>query len=304
MFSKNFYEIDEVVASLVASLFRQAPIETLFWTKELIDSSATSYLIEALVLVYTLKFGANRLEYINVLSGVVLRKMWSEYDIMRATYLLTLIDSGCKSHAILDYLADKRQQGAPKDIQEVSQEWLGRPSRAFDVAMHYLMEVADATEESLAPLELPRLPSALKVMFNEIGRRRRFFAISNRDLYGSCRRGFMMVTESTDNLLIKAHKTYNDSIIWRDAPDPTKAYSNDDTEVLEWERQIGEIFPDDIPDEWSKEEREKSHGIGCLNANDDINCMKWLEMHLGVKDVRFDASISYPDVLPNSLYII
>ncbi len=292
MFSKNFYEIDEVVASLVASLFRQAPIETLFWAKELIDSSATSYLIEALVLVYTLKFGANRLEYINVLSGVVLRKTWSEHDLMRATYLLTLIDSGCKSHAVLDYLAE----GAPKDIQEVSREWLDRPSHAFDVAMHYLMEVVEASDESLAPMELPKLPSVLGVIFNETGRKRRFFSVNNRDLYGMCKRGFMSQTESTEEKLLTAHKTYNMSNCWKGVPGPECAYSEKNEVVEKWEQCIIEVFPDDIPDEWSKEERGKSHGPGVLQVdNENVLINKWIESNLQIKYNSFNEEIKYPD---------
>jgi hypothetical protein len=285
MFSKNFYEIDEVVASLIASLFRQAPIETLFWAKELIDSSATSYLIEALVLVYTLKFGPNRLEFINVLSGIVLRKSWSEHDFMRATYLLTFIEPQLKSHQVLDYLADNRGLKSP----EVSQEWLGRKSYAFDVAMHYLMDVVDATEESLMPLKLPVLPYALKLIFNERGRKRRFFSISVCDLYGMCLRGCMTMNEDTESSLLMAHKTYYTSNIWKNEPGPTHAYSDDDMIVERWETLIERIFPDDIPDEWSKEERLKSHGPGLLEKEEKIFASKWLQYNLKINDLRFDA---------------
>ncbi len=296
MFSKNFYEIDEVVASLVTSLFRQAPIETLFWAKELIDSSAASYLIEMLVLVYTLKFGANRLEYINVLSGVVLRKTWSEHDLMRVTYLLTMIDSGCKSHAVLDYLVERQQQRAPTKFKEVSREWLGRLSVSFDAAMHYLMEVVEASEESLSPMELPKLPMALKLIFNETGRKRRFFSVNARDLYGMCERGYMMITESTEERLLTAHKTYNRANSWRGLPGPEDAYSENDEIVERWENCMMQIFPDDIPDEWSREDRMKSHGNGILKENEEVLLSEWIKKNMGINSNKFNDNITFPDV--------
>lgn len=297
MFSKNFYEIDEVIASLIASIFRQAPIETLFWAKELIDSSATSYLIEALVLAYTLKFGPNRLEFINVLSGIVLRKTWSEGDLIRATYLLTLIGPEYKSHEVLNYLAEARGLKAP----EVSVEWLGRRSVAFDVAMHYLMDVVEATEESLAPLELPKLPSVLGAIFRETGRKRRFFSVSARDLYGSCRRGFMTIDDNTENIIMMAHKTYHRANCWRGMPGPADAYSEDDEVVEKWEKLIGKIFPDDIPDEWSREERAKSHGCGVLQKEEKVLTSIWLKHHLGIKNTGFDVKSG--NYLPYLLFI-
>jgi hypothetical protein len=300
MFSKNFYEIDEVIASLIASLFRQAPIETLFWAKELIDSSATSYLIEALVLVYTLKFGGARLEYINVLSGIVLRKNWNEHDLMRVTYLLTLIGPQFKCHAILDYLTELST--AEGELNIVSDEWLGRRSDAFDVAMHYLMEVVDASEESLAPLELPKLPSILGIIFKEKGRKRRFFPVCARDLYGMSKRGCISYKENTDERLLTAHKTYYTANCWRVAPGPADAYSENDRIVERWEEWMQQIFPDDIPDEWSKEEREKSHGFGALREGEKVLASKWLELHLGIKNANFDNKSGV--YLPYELFLL
>ncbi len=301
MFSKNFYEIDEVIASLVTTIFRQAPIETLFWAKELIDSRAASHLIEALVLAYTLKFGPARLEYINVLGGIVLQTKWSEHDLMRATYLLTLIDSSLKSHAVLDYLVVTQADASTP--AESSVQWLGRKSPAFDRAMHYLMEVAEPTEASLEPLELPTLPPVLRCIFSEKGRKRRFFPINFRDLYGSCERGFMKRGETTEPVLMMAHKTYYQSISWPAALSPEKAYSDKDAEVDAWEKQMVEIFPDDIPDEWSKEERAKSHGEGCLNENEEVNVQMWLKTHLGGEHGQFHNIITFPNKMLNALYI-
>jgi hypothetical protein len=306
MFSKNFYEIDEVVAMLIATFFRQAPIETLFWAKELIDSFATSYLIEALVIVYTLKFGSSRLEYINVLSEIVLRKKWYEYDLMRVTYLLTLIDSKYISHSVLDYLTDLHLNNLEplKDIKEVSQEWLGRKSKAFDIAMHYIMKVVEPNEESLVAMELPHLPSlALRLIFKEKGRARRFFSVHNRDLYGMCQRGFMSCKENTNEKLLTAHKTYYTSNCWIGSLGPEIAYSEKNEEIEAWEKTIQQIFPDNIPDEWSQKEREKSHGCGVLKENEKVCVRKWLERHLGIINDKYNFQINPKIYIPYSLFI-
>jgi hypothetical protein len=53
-------------------------------------------------------------------------------------------------------------------------------------------------------------------------------------------------------------------------------------------------FPDDIPDEWSLEDQQKSHGIGCLIGDETPSTEKYLRnwylginsiVWLGVKDV-------------------
>jgi hypothetical protein len=296
--SKHFYELDEVYSSLITSIFHQAPIETLFWAKELIDSSATSYLIEALVLCYALKFGSNRLEYINVLNGIISRKILSEYDLMRATYLLTIIDSSLISYEILGYLAENGESIIP---EKTSITWLGRESAAFDTAMYYLMEVADPSEESLEPIELPELPRILGSIFNTQGRKRRFFSIRSVDLYGMCRRGFMSRSESTLSALYTAHQRYDQSIAWKDAPKPTDAYSDNDEIYNKWEQFTNQIFIDDIPDEWSLEDQMKSHGQGALIAA-GVNIREWICKTIGIDDMRFDQQVYYPNILPNYLF--
>jgi hypothetical protein len=295
--SKHFYALDEVYASLITSIFRQAPIETLFWAKELIDSSATSYLIEALVLSYALRFGSNRLEYINVLNGIVSRKNWSEYDLMKVTYLLTMIDSSLISYDILGYL------GANDQIipEKTSITWLGRESVAFDIAMHYLMEIADPSEDSLEPMKLPDLPRILGPIFNTHGRKRRFFSVRTYDLYGMCRRGFMSVTQSTLPELYIAHQVYDQSIAWKDAPKPADAYSDEDETYYNWEKFTNNVFVDDIPDEWSLEDQMKSHGTGAL-LKPGVNIREWIYKTIGIDDMRFDIQINYPYILPNYLF--
>ena len=41
-----------------------------------------------------------------------------------------------------------------------------------------------------------------------------------------------------------------------------------------------EFFPDDIPDEWTKADKQKSHGDGLLAPNERPNLLKYARNHL------------------------
>ena len=58
----------------------------------------------------------------------------------------------------------------------------------------------------------------------------------------------------------------NGNIIWK---------SDDDMEIF-----YDKYFPDDIPDEWSKIEKQKSHGDGILGPNDSPNILKYSRTYL------------------------
>lgn len=293
IFTKRFYDFEEVRAAFFKSLFRQAYAETLFWAKELIDSYATSHVIELLVLAYTLKFGPGRMEFINALNPIATRKIWMELDIMKAVYLFTTIPDKYRNTGFLKYMPAGNKVN-------ISPQWLGgRRSDEFDAAMYYLLEVADPDDESLEPLELPKtLPRGLKEIFNLRGRQRRFFGICSDNIYGGAKRSFMLVTDSTLGLLYNAHMLYHTSPAWRHAPPPEDAYASDDEVVIAWEDFNTAAFVDDIPDEWSKQDQEKSHGAGCGHQPSLHTYLK----SLGLEPVQEDYYIEYPTLFPYILF--
>ena len=297
IFTKRFYDFEEVRAAFFSSLFRQAYAETLFWAKELIDSSATSHVIELLVLAYTIKFGEGRIEFINVLNPIATRKLWMEIDIMKAVYLFTTIPTKYANNNFLEYI-----ESAPKPYNksDISKAWLGgRSSPEFDIAMYYLMEVADPDDESFEPLELPKqLPKGPKEIFSLSGRARRFFAIRADHIYGAARRSFMLPTETTIDTLRNAHMTYHKSPAWRGAPPPENAYSSDDALVIAWEDYNSSVFVDDIPDEWSRQDQEKSHGPGCGH---EPSANTYLQ-GLGLPPLKENYYIEYPTLFPYILF--
>jgi hypothetical protein len=297
IFTKRFYDFEEVRAAFFASLFRQTYAETLFWAKELIDSYATSHVIELLVLAYTLKFGEGRMEFINVLNPIATRKIWMELDIMKAVYLFTTIPAKYMNHKFVEYIESAPR---PYNKADISKAWLGgRSSPEFDIAMHYLMEIADPDDESLEPLTLPKqLPRGPKEIFSLRGRARRFFGVRADDIYGSARRSFMPSSESTVAEINNAHMTYHKSPAWRGAPPPENAYSADDDVVIAWEEYNSSVYVDDIPDEWSRQDKEKSHGPG---YGHEPSANLYLQS-LGLPQLKEDYCIEYPTIFPYILF--
>jgi hypothetical protein len=233
------------------------------------------------------------MEFINVLNPIATRKIWMELDIMKAVYLFTTIPDKYRNTGFLEYVSAGNKV-------DMSTQWLGgRRSDEFDTAMYYLLEVADPDDESLEPLELPKvLPRGLKEIFSLRGRQRRFFGICPDNIYGSAKRSFMPITDSTLSLLHNAHLIYHTSPAWRHAPPPENAYASDDEIVIAWEDFNTAVFIDDIPDEWSRQDQEKSHGAGCGHQPSLHAYLKGL----GLEPTQEDYYIEYPTLFPYILF--
>jgi hypothetical protein len=104
-----------------------------------------------------------------------------------------------------------------------------------------------------------------------VGRReRRIYAIPRDCLYMSTWRGMMPYTKTTinqiNNMGANPQLTYsviNECSYWREIFE-SHGCNTDDT----WEAFCEWAFPDDIPDEWSAEEKAKSHGPGISNPGE------------------------------------
>lgn len=226
---------------------------------------------------------------------------------MRATYLLcqliTEARAGCRgpiNEEVLSWLLGAVNEGGCAAMPAVAApDWLGgRSSRAFDLAMHYLMEVAEPSEASIAPLQLPdKLPAILSDIFSEKSlRARRFYAV--KYLYGSSRRGWMSTTASTMPDLIEAHRIYHTSYYWSlKAPPPEEAYSDDPDEINAWEKFQDAVFVDDIPDEWSAADREKSHGSGVVREY-PITFRSWMEAVVASNGDPHNPALDQPLTVP------
>jgi len=115
-----------------------------------------------------------------------------------------------------------------------------------------------------------------------LGTKARVYSIPPSALYGRTLRGRMRWTQSTASQLndiephllgcpfweeaISEYGTLKSTILWN---------SDDDREAF-YQR----YFPDDIPDEWTKYEKSKSHGEGILGPKESLTMVKYARSYL------------------------
>jgi hypothetical protein len=139
----------------------------------------------------------------------------------------------------------------------------------------------------------PRAPAAQIAAWRACeGRRgRRLFAIPRECLLCVTPRGRSTVGESTLPLLYTAHDRIlkgEGCAVWS-LPSPL---SEDALEAF-----YEKAFPDDIPDEWSKEAQFQSHGPGCLSRTEEPRWTKWARLWLDA-DALFAWGVSPLSLLP------
>lgn len=117
-----------------------------------------------------------------------------------------------------------------------------------------------------------------------VGRRdRRVYQIPSSCLYGMTIRGRSRWAQNNYYQLNNIEKHINGCPFWDEA---IMEYGiRKENGEIKWnsEEQMEEFydkyFPDDIPDEWSKKDKMKSHGDGILGPNDKPNIWKYYRIH-------------------------
>jgi len=115
---------------------------------------------------------------------------------------------------------------------------------------------------------------ALERWSSLLGRRsRRVFAVPQECLYGLTERGRLCQTETT----VEEFRHMDDVVLmdaaWVAAVAPFRsAHQWNSDEAME--AFYATYFPDDIPDEWSREEALKSHGLGLLRTGETVSLQK------------------------------
>jgi hypothetical protein len=116
----------------------------------------------------------------------------------------------------------------------------------------------------------PRLQTACSDWEAEIGRKQqRRYTIPSACLYGRCRRGRMKWAESTVSQLGALEKWFIGCPFWEEAVAEYQLdnkWRSDDAREAFYDRYL----VDDIPDEWSKAEKQKSHGDGLLGPTQSV----------------------------------
>jgi hypothetical protein len=155
---------------------------------------------------------------------------------------------------------------------------LGYRSDEYDTIIRCLAVLSvclngEQQEKSWNPLPCAiehRLQTALCEWEAELGRKQhRRYTIPQACLYGRCRRGQMKWAESTVPYLGALEKGFIGCPFWEEAVaeyQHNEKWRSDDAREAFYDRYL----VDDVPDEWTKAEKQKSHGDGLLGPTQSV----------------------------------
>ena len=292
MFTRHFYRYDEVRAALLYSIMRGRPLETAFWCQEFLDSELTEELWATLVEAWLWFCLASQPYWITDRC---------ETDPHLAAYQLAVGPKDnslwavlCLQHTIQG-IPDTLCANVPPNI-ELTKSNL---ERYLAIALHQRkgqaacwaairLRTAPVAPLSLSPLigvpeSVLLCASVLWACSSDVGRTvvpmseevlawigkwsalagrrgRRAFAVPVECLYGITDRGCLSQKVSTIGELRGIH----DRLVAERG-----LVSEDELEAF-----YAYAFPDDIPDEWSLEDQEKSHGPGVLRTGERLGLAK------------------------------
>lgn len=333
MFTRHFYEVDEVIAALHWSIKLGRLQEAVFWTQELLDSELQDTLQDELYTIWLWHFGVGCLSALSLLFGnenpiSLVSGLTRLPTHRRDRSVLTLLILGLETkqpdrHSFFPHLEPLLKKFQCSDLERafVSAVYQGKARLAFGLSRpikqtriytllqqiqevkHNCQELADALsllevydknwigracaiaavcltkkqlKESLQPLNLTILPEtevALKEWNILEGRRkRRVFKIPPEAIYKRTERGRMSNKETNLEVLYTLnYETLEGCPFWNRVLEEEAPWLEDDRK----EEFYDLYFPDDIPDEWSREDQEKSHGYGSLINNEVPNEAKY-----------------------------
>jgi hypothetical protein len=165
---------------------------------------------------------------------------------------------------------------------------LGYKSNEYDIIVLCMAVIMmciwpSKQDESFSPqiLEIDKNNGQILNEWSEsVGRRdRRVYQIPKSCLYGTTLRGRSKWTHQNFTQLYNIEKYLVGCPFWDEVLEEY-ANVNEDGEI-QWKSDedmelfYEKYFPDDIPDEWSKSDQEKSHGDGVLGPTDKITLYKY-----------------------------
>jgi len=170
---------------------------------------------------------------------------------------------------------------------------LNYPGQTCMALCFMIMASADKWHTSLAPLDElpPKILHQLELYEEVCGtKQRRVYSIPAGCLYLDTHRGCLPYTQTTDTWFIEevGHqgRTYHhlaDCEFWNTLWNAMRAGESDEG----WEHFCMVAFPEDIPDEWSLEERAKSHGHGPNNPGEQFYWRRWLNKWRDTSDPMY-----------------
>jgi hypothetical protein len=135
-------------------------------------------------------------------------------------------------------------------------------------------------KKQFQPIELKDIPESIEKKQKEWGelearRKRRIYKIPTDAILWGTRRSLEVNTQSNEYELLTILPTLQGSPYWEEVASSMGSWKHirkvDDMKEAFYDM----YFPDDIPDEWSKKDREQSHGYGLLiNGNKTMQQFK------------------------------
>jgi hypothetical protein len=197
---------------------------------------------------------------------------------------------------LLEWYVDNISASIPRIYFEALQNYerlLGYKTDEYDSIVQCSAVLAVASLRFYMQKPIPQIidPYYVKLLtqWDSInGRRsRRLFSIPTGCLYGATKRGRMKSSQQNTKELNYVETSMIGCPFWEEA---LSKYATIDGSI-QWksdddlENFYDIMFPDDIPDEWTKKEKEMSHGCGVL-GNEEVSLKKYATLYL-MKKSRF-----------------
>ena len=301
MFTRHFYRYDEVRAALLYAIVRGRPLETAFWCQEFLDSDLTDELWATLVeawLWFCLTSNPHWITYrreddphlaaYRLAVGPKDNSLWAVLCINPQEMPDTLCANVPPKMELTKSSLERYLGIALHQRKGLAACWaalrLGSEVKEPNYAsvlrenlqskLHPLIGIPDpvllcASALWISSLDIAKMDAPMsEEVLMWIGkwsaltskRARRAFAIPVECLYGITDRGCMSQKMSTIGELRSIH----DLLVAE-----REIISDDALETF-----YVSTFPDDIPDEWSLEDQEKSHGPGILRTEEGLGLAK------------------------------
>jgi hypothetical protein len=182
---------------------------------------------------------------------------------------------------------------------------LGYRTAEYDTVFRCLSVIMVCLSSSQQEDSFRPLPSALDATSQSqldhwnklLGTKARVYSIPQSALYGRTLRGRMRWEQTTVSYLNNIEPHLIGCPFWEEAiseygtVESTILWNSDEDREAFYQR----YFPDDIPDEWTKSEKAKSHGEGILGPKESLTMVKYARNYLS-KWSRF-AWNSHPLIL-------
>jgi hypothetical protein len=320
VFTRHFYEIDEVCGALQHSVLNGRVRDAFFWVQELTDSEENVVCFRTLLETWLLFYGGAFPEWLSAakrswkgeqMSGLELALNLSlcnrkDISVIHALCLTEepverILSDGSLEGYLKMSIAQGRSRSAiwaAATIDNLDRIWKLLPNEIVwlseifkdksDIWFVYALIVALCTEQRLKKSERVIWKPLSREMTDEVdswitvlGRRdRRKFSIPAGQLCGVGGRWKIDRRSSNLKRLYNFEKSISQdgSGFWFKALTKSKwsvesGWNGDDDALEEF---YEEYFPDDIPDEWSLEEKKKSHGSGYLReVGEEISGGRW-----------------------------